>query len=55
MIYTLNHHFEMIKLGKKSYGFRIALTTKLVAHYRCSHPEALRRFNLAMLTARLLK
>lgn len=48
--------YQMIKLGRKEYGFndgRSSGYTALVARYKCGHLEAQRRFKLMLVTKRL--
>ena len=49
--------YEMVRLGRKEYGFRTKghPGNRYVRCYRCSHLEAQRRFKLMLITRRLMK
>ena len=49
--------YEMVKLGRKEYGFRPhnKQLGGVAVSYKCSHLEAQRRFKLMLVTRRLMK
>lgn len=55
---TMNHYslFEMIRIGKKHYGFRPkdGYPNRLVKTYRCSHLRAIHQFKIYLIARRLL-